>query len=311
VGVIAQPELHPLTDERDPDDWRPRSQAAFLSDADASLAAIVEELAIGDRIPLHVHAIDEVLCYERGTAEVRVGELTQRVGAGATLFVPAGLAHTTVNVGDEPVRLTAVFPSHVVDIRYLERVPAPGTEGDEPGPPVAYDIRTGDVLAVAVEPVKPAAPAGSVFPHVELRPMTREGNPDDWRPRSRAGVVTDRVASLAVAVQEVAPGDTVPLHVHAIDEVFCFERGTGELRIRGDADVVAAGAVAFVAAGVPHALRNTGADPLRFRAVFPSHLIDLRYLERNPAPGTEGQEPQPGIVYDARTREVRAGAQSR
>jgi hypothetical protein len=26
-------------------------------------------------------------------------------------------------------------------IRYLERNPAPGTEGDEPGPPLAFDVR--------------------------------------------------------------------------------------------------------------------------------------------------------------------------
>ena len=107
-------------------------------------------------------------------------------------------------------------------------------------------------------------------------------------------------------VEEVAAGDRIPLHVHRIDEVFFFDGGKGEIRIGGDVHEVRDGTIAFVAAGVPHAARNTGDEPLHFRAMFPSHLIDLRYLERNPAPGTEGQEPQPGVVYEIHAGEVRA-----
>lgn len=32
----------------------------------------------------------------------------------------------------------------------------------------------------------------------------------------------------------------------------------------------------------------------------PSHLLPIQYLERNPAPGTEGQVPQLPITYDMR-----------
>jgi quercetin dioxygenase-like cupin family protein len=309
LAVVSDLELHPLADERDPDDWRPSSRAAFVSDPHASLAVIAEEIAPGDRIPLHVHRIDEVILYEGGTAEVRVGELRERVGAGATVFVPAGLPHTTVNVGDEPVRLKAVFPSYVIDIRYLERVPAPGTEDDDPGPRVAYDLRTGEVVPVAEEAdVASGARAGSVFHAVELQSMAREANPDDWRPNSRAAMFADPVASVAVAVQEVAVGDGIPLHVHRIDEVFFFDGGAGELRIGDEVHAVATGTIAFVAAEVPHAARNTGDEPLRFRAMFPSHVVDLRYLERNPAPGTEGADPQPRVVYDARAGAIAVNA---
>jgi hypothetical protein len=56
----------------------------------------------------------------------------------------------------------------------------------------------------------------------------------------------------------------------------------------------------FAPAGVPHATRNVGDEIVRFRAVFASRVVDLQYLERNPAPGTEGNPSQPGIAYDAR-----------
>lgn len=106
---------------------------------------IVEEIAPGDRIPLHRHRIDEVLLYHSGTAEVRIGEETFEVAAGSIAFIPAGEPHGTTNTGDEPVHIRAVFPSHLVDIEYLERNPAPGTEGAAPRPPVSYDTRTGEI----------------------------------------------------------------------------------------------------------------------------------------------------------------------
>lgn len=145
MGVVDPLELQPLADQRDPDDWRPRSRWALASDQRASLAVIAEEIAPGDRIPLHRHRIDEVLLYHSGAAEVRIGEETFAVGAGSIAFVPAGEPHGTTNTGDEPVRVQAVFPSHAIDIEYLERNPAPGSESDPPQPPVSYDARTGEV----------------------------------------------------------------------------------------------------------------------------------------------------------------------
>ena len=46
----------------------------------ANVAIIVEEIGVGDAIPLHRHRIDEVLLYEAGDAEVRVDEETYLVG---------------------------------------------------------------------------------------------------------------------------------------------------------------------------------------------------------------------------------------
>ncbi|MBA2359905.1 MAG: cupin domain-containing protein [Actinobacteria bacterium] len=141
-------DLQPLSDLGDVDDWRPNSVWSLASDERAEMAVIVEEIGVGDAIPLHVHSIDEVLLYQSGKAEVRVDDETHHVRAGDIVVVPAGTSHGTRNMGSEVVRLHAVFPSHRIDIQYLERNPAPGTEGDDPQPGVIWDTRTG-----AVEPL--------------------------------------------------------------------------------------------------------------------------------------------------------------
>jgi len=145
--VIVRPELEPIVDPNDPDDWRPRSRWALAADPDVGLTVILEEIAPGDRIPLHRHRIDEVLVYDGGRGEVVLGETHHEVGAGSVAFVAAGTPHGTINTGSESLRVRAFFATCLIDIEYLERNAAPGTEGDAPQPPVVYDARTGEVTA--------------------------------------------------------------------------------------------------------------------------------------------------------------------
>ena len=145
MGLHRDFDLQPLTDPADPDDWRPNSIWALVSEESANVAVIVEEIGVGDAIPLHRHRIDEVLLYEAGDAEVQVDEETYLVGAGDIVIVPAGAAHGTRNVGSAKVSVRAVFPSNRIDMTYIQRNPAPGTEGDAPQPGVIWDTRSGEV----------------------------------------------------------------------------------------------------------------------------------------------------------------------
>ena len=138
-------ELRPLTDPGDPDDWRPGSSWALAADPDADMAVIVEEIGVGDSIPLHRHRIDEVILCLSGEAEVRVGEERYDVRGGDIVVVPAGSVHGTRNTGPEVVSIRAIFPRARIDLEYLERNPAPGTEGAPPRPAVVWDTRTGVV----------------------------------------------------------------------------------------------------------------------------------------------------------------------
>ena len=58
--------------------------------------------------------------------------------------------------------------------------------------------------------------------------------------------------------------------------------------------------VAFFPAGVAHSAANVGSEDVVYTAFFSASAIGIEYLELNPAPGTEGDPPQPPVVYDAR-----------
>jgi quercetin dioxygenase-like cupin family protein len=135
-------------DDSDPDDFRPDSRWAVLVDPGDDHGAgvdditlIVEEIAPGDRIPLHVHPINEVIVVNEGAPEVTLGDETLEVGPGAVVFIPAGTPHGTRNATASPIRIHAMFPSERIGIQYIERNPASGTENDPPQPAFTIDVR--------------------------------------------------------------------------------------------------------------------------------------------------------------------------
>lgn len=148
MAVVETWEYHSLASFDDPDDYRPDSELAIVIDPSHSegqfareLTVFYERIAPGDRIPLHKHTIEEVFFLDEGRLEVSLGKDRGTIEAGAVVFIPAGVEHGFRNVGDEFARIHAVFPSQEISIEYLERNPAPGTEGDEPSPPVTIDVR--------------------------------------------------------------------------------------------------------------------------------------------------------------------------
>lgn len=146
MAIVSSFDFAPF-DESDPDDFRPSSHWAVLVDPGRNdarvddITLIVEEIAAGDRIPLHTHPISEVIVILEGSPEVTLGDDTRQVGPGTVVFIPAGTAHGTRNAGTSPVRIHAMFPSEQIGIEYLERNPAPGTEADAPQPAFTIDAR--------------------------------------------------------------------------------------------------------------------------------------------------------------------------
>ena len=147
----------------------------------------------------------------------------------------------------------------------------------------------------------------SIVEGYRFEPMV--GDPDDHRPGSVWALVTDpgdalgRVDDLAVISEQLGPDDRIPLHVHRVNEVI-LAHGPGSFRLGDSTTSIADGAVVFVPAGIPHGLHNDGDRPLALQAVFPTTRIWIRYVERNPAPGTESDPPQAGATYDLRTGET-------
>jgi quercetin dioxygenase-like cupin family protein len=147
MAIVTERNYRPIVDEGDPDDYRPNSSIAMVLDPDGDgayvngLMVLFERMAPGDCIPLHVHTIEELIIIDAGIAEVTLGPEQRTVGAGAVVFIPAGVPHGTRNLGAEVLQMHTVFPSHLLPIQYLERNPAPGTEGNAPQPPITYEMR--------------------------------------------------------------------------------------------------------------------------------------------------------------------------
>ena len=146
-----------------------------------------------------------------------------------------------------------------------------------------------------------------------VQPSAREpmvGDPDDHRPNTTWRLVVDPgddsgiVTNLAVIEEAIAVGDRIPLHRHDVAEVILFVEGVGEAQLGSDRQPIAPGTFVFVPAGVSHATANTGQAPLVLHAVFPAIEIDIDMIERNPAPGTEGDSPRKSR-YNLRTGEFR------
>jgi quercetin dioxygenase-like cupin family protein len=139
MAIVADYRYEPLDDPDDPDDYRPNSEFTIVFDPAIpsgdfvhDLVLLFEKLAAGDRIPLHTHPAEEVIVIDEGSAEVTLGDERRVVEAGAVIFIPVGTPHGLRNATDKPVRLHGIFPSSVIDVRYLDRNPAPGTEGQPP-----------------------------------------------------------------------------------------------------------------------------------------------------------------------------------
>ncbi len=148
MAIINQFNFVSLDTFDDPDDYRPNSKLALVVDpGDAenglveNMTVFKEQIAVGDRIPLHQHSIDEVLIVNEGSIEVTLGTTKQKADIGAVVFIPAKVCHGFKNIGKATASIVAVFPSREVDINYLDRNPAPGTENQEPGDPIAIDVR--------------------------------------------------------------------------------------------------------------------------------------------------------------------------
>lgn len=132
-----------------------------------------------------------------------------------------------------------------------------------------------------------------------LEPM--DSDPDDYRPDSKWALVTDpTVHDLSVIHEDVAPGDHIPLHRHRVNEAVLVVSGSAEVALGDELVRPEPGSTVFIPAGTVHGHRNIGTKTLRIVAIFPATTVDMEMLARNPAPGTENDEPK-HTIYDMRS----------
>jgi len=69
-------------------------------------------IVAGARIPLHQHAVEEVIVCLAGTGQCSFnGGPPEDYGAGSVLIIPPGTPHSIVNTGSGLLRQLAFFPS--------------------------------------------------------------------------------------------------------------------------------------------------------------------------------------------------------
>ncbi len=130
---------------------------------------------------------------------------------------------------------------------------------------------------------------------------TTTGRAPGWRWCSTLGMSRgERFGTCTSSTRWPLLGKEPPLHVHPIDEAILVEGGRMEVRIGDTVDQVGPEGVAFIPRGLPHAWRSVGDVDLKLRAVFPTDVLAIQYLERNPAPGTEDDPPRPPWWVDLR-----------
>ncbi len=73
-----------------------------------TLTGAVVLLRIDDKVPMHVHPNENhfVFIY-KGTARVTIGSVTEEVGPGALLAIPAKVPHSIERTGDAPLEAIA------------------------------------------------------------------------------------------------------------------------------------------------------------------------------------------------------------
>lgn len=110
------------------------------------------------------------------------------------------------------------------------------------------------------------------------RPMIRSASGEP----SLSMVVNREVGatSLSVWVTSHTPGEVVPLHTHAVEEVLTFVAGEGVATVGDETVPVRADMSIIVPPGTPHGYRNTGAGPLRIVITLADAAAQLGRPER-------------------------------
>lgn len=68
------------------------------------MAVVTEDMAPGDRIPIHRHPhADELIFIQNGTGRVTLGDKVQEARAGAVVFIPHDTWIGMENIGKEPL----------------------------------------------------------------------------------------------------------------------------------------------------------------------------------------------------------------
>lgn len=85
----------------------------------SGLSVIITDTRPGGGPPLHSHDTEEAQVLAEGHYRLLIGNRRFDVTGPATVRIPAGVPHTFVNPGDQPVHIVGVFPGETISYREL------------------------------------------------------------------------------------------------------------------------------------------------------------------------------------------------
>ena len=87
----------------------PTQHLVSARDVAEGLFVAQQWLQPGDRVLLHTHPVEEAITFLSGSGEATLGEETVSIGAGISLYIPAGAVHG-FRCTEGTLHVTVVFP---------------------------------------------------------------------------------------------------------------------------------------------------------------------------------------------------------
>jgi len=96
------------------------------------MAVVTEDMAPGDRIPVHRHPhADELILIQSGTGRVRLGDQLQEVHAGGIVFIPSDTWIGMENIGKDHLTHVDVWSTHGFE-EYMRAISVPAGSSINP-----------------------------------------------------------------------------------------------------------------------------------------------------------------------------------
>jgi HTH-type transcriptional repressor of puuD len=84
------------------------------NNAEANLTTGMTEFPPGTGIPLHAHNVEETVLILEGSARVELGDEVYELGTGDATWVPPGVPHRFINVGNNDMRIYWVYAGNAI-----------------------------------------------------------------------------------------------------------------------------------------------------------------------------------------------------
>jgi mannose-6-phosphate isomerase-like protein (cupin superfamily) len=90
------------------------------SEHGSNVTLIIEEMPVGGRPRLHRHPYNEVWVVFSGRGRFTAGDEQLEAGPGDAVYVEAGVPHTFLSLGPEPLRMLCIHESPEFSTEWLE-----------------------------------------------------------------------------------------------------------------------------------------------------------------------------------------------